>query len=84
MSSPWKGFSCRRWRKGRLTAADERKLPARAFGLPKQRKFPMPDRVRAISAKAYAKKGLDQGTLTKRQYAQIVRKADRHLKLCIR
>jgi hypothetical protein len=39
----------------KLTAADRKKIPASKFGLPGQRKYPMPDKGHVKSALAYAK-----------------------------
>jgi hypothetical protein len=70
----------------RLTAKERRELPAKAFGIPSQRKYPVMvigrdgkskySRSHAIDAKARAKEGLEQGWITKRQYNAIMKKAD--------
>ena len=63
----------------KLTTAARKKLPARDFGLPKSRKYPMPDRAHAKNAKARASAAYNEGYLTKSQYDHVVRKADRML-----
>jgi hypothetical protein len=73
---------------GKMTAAKEKKLPDAAFGLVKGkgknkvRKYPMPDPRHAVSAKGRAKTQLKRGTITKREYNALVKKADRVLKAC--
>ena len=54
-------------------------LADRVFGLPGQRKYPMPDKVHARVAKSYASKELHAGKLSASQKAQIDRKANRKL-----
>lgn len=63
----------------KLTTKKRNKLKPSTFGLPGQRKYPMPDKGHAVLAKAYAKKQLDKGNLTEAQYNQIVTKANRKL-----
>lgn len=63
----------------KLTAEMEKKLPDSVFGLPEERKYPMPDREHAANAKARAKQMLDKGELTQSQYDQIIAKADKIL-----
>jgi hypothetical protein len=70
----------------RLTAKERRELPAKAFGIPSQRKYPVMVLGRdgkpkyslshARDAKARAKEGLEKGWINKRQYNQIIKKAD--------
>lgn len=76
MKDPGKGI--------KLTAAMRDKLPAKAFGLPAQRKYPMmvlrdgkpvASFTHIAAAKAYAVKGLDQGYLSPAQYQTILTKA---------
>ncbi len=64
-------------RTGKLTAAKEKRIPDKAYGLPKLRKYPMPDASHARNAKARASAEYKRGRLTKRQYEQIQRKANR-------
>jgi len=63
----------------RLTAAQRRRLPARVFGLPKQRKYPINDRGHAIAAKGRATEGLRRGWINTAEYKKIVRKADKKI-----
>lgn len=70
----------------RLTAKERRELPARAFGIPSSRKYPVMvlgrdgkpkfSKSHAVDAKARAEEGLEKGWIDGRQYNQIVRKAD--------
>jgi hypothetical protein len=69
-----------------LTAKERRELPAKAFGIPSQRKYPVMIIGRdgkpkyslshARDAKGRAKQELDKGVINKRQYDQIIRKAN--------
>lgn len=63
----------------RLRAARRNKLPKSDFGLPGERKYPMPDKEHARVAKSYASKEEHRGTLSSGQEAEIDRKADRVL-----
>jgi hypothetical protein len=54
-------------------------LPKSKFGLPDERKYPMPDESHAANAKARAAQQVKKGTLTKAEKAKIDRKADRIL-----
>lgn len=49
------------------------------FGLPTQRKYPMPDKAHAANAKARASQQLAKGNISPAQKAQIDRKANRKL-----
>ena len=49
------------------------------YGLPKEKKYPMPDRSHAANAKARATQQYRRGNLTKKQYEQILRKANKIL-----
>lgn len=64
---------------GKLTAKKRNSLKASTFGLPGQRKYPIPDTKHAVLAKSYAKKELAKGNLTEAQYNAIVTKANRKL-----
>ena len=55
------------------------KLKPSQFGLPKERKYPMPDKAHARNAKARASQQVHEGNLTKAEKARIDRKADRVL-----
>lgn len=66
-------------RYGQLTASNRRHIPAREFGLPQERKYPMPDKSHAANAKARATQMVKRGKLTRAQAAKIRAKADRKL-----
>jgi hypothetical protein len=51
-------------------------LRASEFGLPEERKYPMPDKAHARNAKARAAQQVKQGNLTKVEERKIDRKAD--------
>jgi len=53
--------------------------PKSDFGLPEERKYPMPDKSHARNAKARASQQKKQGNLTASEKQQIDRKADRVL-----
>jgi hypothetical protein len=62
-----------------LTAARRNKLPAKSFGEPGSRKYPMPDRSHAANAKARARQQLNKGNLSQGEYDKITAKANRKL-----
>lgn len=62
-----------------LKAASRNALPERAFGLPGQRKYPMPDRAHAANAKARATQQVKAGHLSSSSAARIKAKANRIL-----
>ena len=62
-----------------LSPESREHLPTQEFGLPEERKYPMPDREHAGNAKARAKQQLDKGNLSRADYDKICRKADRIL-----
>ena len=62
-----------------LSTTKREKLPKSEFGLPEERKYPMPDKSHAANAKARASQQLDDGNLTKAEKEKIDRKADRIL-----
>ena len=55
------------------------RLKASQFGLPDERKYPMPDKAHARNAKARASQQVDDGNLSTADKQQIDRKADRIL-----
>lgn len=59
-----------------MDAATRHQLPASAFGLPSQRKYPMPDRAHAANAKARATQQVKKGNLSASSAAQIRAKAN--------
>jgi len=60
----------------KLTAKKRNSLAKSTFGLPEQRKYPMPDKVHARVAKSYASKEEQRGVISKSQKAQIDAKAN--------
>lgn len=63
-----------------LKAQVRNKLKKSAFGLPAQRKYPMPDASHAANAKARASEMFNKGKLSAAQKAEIDAKANRKLK----
>jgi hypothetical protein len=63
----------------KLKAKTRNAEPASDFGLPKQRKYPMPDRSHAANAKARATQMVAKGKLSSGQAARIRAKANRIL-----
>jgi hypothetical protein len=55
------------------------KLKESQFGLPDERKYPMPDKAHARNAKARASQQQNKGDLSKADEQKIDRKADRIL-----
>ena len=64
----------------KLTTHHRNDLKKSTFGLPSQRKYPMPDKAHAANAKARAKAAYDEGHLSKGQYDHIVNMANGILK----
>jgi hypothetical protein len=62
-----------------LKSETRKRLPSSSFGLPKERKYPMPDSGHAANAKARASQQLKKGNITSAEKAAIDRKADRKL-----
>jgi hypothetical protein len=62
-----------------LTERQRDKEPKSDFGLPEERKYPMPDKSHARNAKARASQQVKAGNLSKGDKARIDRKADRIL-----
>jgi hypothetical protein len=54
-------------------------LPGKDFGLPGERKYPMPDASHAENAKARASQEEKKGKITQGQKSEIDAKADRKL-----
>ncbi len=63
----------------KLKAAARKKIPSSKFGLPGERKYPMPDRAHAANAKARATQMVKRGKLSGSEAAEIRRKANRML-----
>jgi hypothetical protein len=71
--------SGRRGLMAKLTASKKKNEPNKEFGLPEQRKYPMPDASHARNAKARASQMEHQGKLTAADKKKIDAKADRVL-----
>jgi hypothetical protein len=63
----------------KLTTATRKKIPASKFGLPGQKKYPMPDKSHAANAKARATQMVEKGKLSPSSAAKIKAKANRIL-----
>ena len=63
----------------KLTSAQRNKLPSKAFGEPKERKYPMPDKSHARAAKSRASQQEKKGNLTPSEKKKIDAKADKVL-----
>ena len=61
---------------GILDAAMRKKIPANDFGLPGEKKYPVPDKAHAVNAKARATQQEKAGRLSPSQKAQIDAKAN--------
>lgn len=64
----------------KLTSAKKNAEPKKDFGLPKERKYPMPDASHARNAKARASQMEHQGKLSAADKEKIDAKADKVLK----
>jgi hypothetical protein len=64
----------------KLSTADRKAIPSGKFGLPGERKYPMPDRAHAANAKARASQQAAKGGITPGEKARIDAKANRILK----
>ncbi len=64
----------------KMTEKKRDSLKSSQFGLPDERKYPMPDESHARNAKARAAQQEKKGNLTKAQERKIDRKADKILK----
>jgi hypothetical protein len=63
----------------KLTAEMRQKMAKALYGLPGEKKYPMPDRSHAANAKARATQQVEAGNLSEEQKAQIDAKANRVL-----
>lgn len=63
----------------KLRAAARNRLPASDFGMPGERKYPMPDKSHAANAKARATQAVDAGRMSPSTAAHIKAKANRKL-----
>lgn len=64
---------------GTLTSKKRKSIPSSEFGMPGERKYPMPDRSHAANAKARATQQVEKGNLSSSSAAKIRKKADRIL-----
>lgn len=64
----------------KLHAAQRNKLKKSSFGMPKERKYPMPDRAHAANAKARASQQWQKGKLSSSARAEIFAKANHVLR----
>ena len=64
----------------KLTSKDRKGEPKQDFGLPDERKYPMPDRAHAQNAKARAEQQFEKGNLSAAQKKAIDTKANKKLK----
>lgn len=55
----------------KLSTARRNNLPKSDFGIPSQRKYPMPDRSHAANAKSRARQQLNAGHITKSEFGHI-------------
>jgi hypothetical protein len=62
-----------------LKAKARNKLPKSEFGMPGERKYPMPDKSHARNAKARASEMTNKGKISESTKASIDKKADRVL-----
>lgn len=62
-----------------LTTEHRNNLSDAVFGLPKERKYPMPDKAHAANAKARATQQVEKGNLSESEAAMIRAKANRIL-----
>jgi hypothetical protein len=63
----------------KLTERKRDAEPKSDFGLPEERKYPMPDKSHARNAKARASQQVKKGNLSEAEKERIDRKADRVL-----
>jgi hypothetical protein len=63
----------------KLTANERKAIPSGEFGMPKERKYPMPDKSHAANAKSRASQQEKAGRISKSTEEKIDRKADRVL-----
>ena len=62
-----------------LSTKARKAIPKKEFGLPGDKKYPMPDRAHAANAKARATQMVEKGKLSPSSKAKIDKKADRIL-----
>ena len=64
----------------KLTAKERNSIPKKEFGLPREKKYPMPDKSHAKNAKARASEMENKGKLSSSSKAKIDAKANKILK----
>lgn len=62
-----------------LSSKERNALPKSEFGMPGERKYPMPDRAHAANAKARASQAYDKGLISMKMEHMIDAKADKIL-----
>jgi hypothetical protein len=62
-----------------LTTKKRKKIPKSEFGLPGEKKYPMPDRAHAANAKARASQMVEKGKLSESSKEKIDAKANKIL-----
>ena len=62
-----------------LNAAKRKKIPKNKFGLPGEKKYPMPDKAHAANAKARASQMVKKGKLSEASKEKIDAKANKVL-----
>lgn len=62
---------------GKLTTMKRKKMPKGEFGMPGERKYPMPDKSHAVNAKARASQMVKKGKLSEGSKEKIDAKANR-------
>lgn len=63
----------------KLSSGERNKIPEKEFGLPGERKYPMPDKAHAVNAKARATQMVKRGKLSPSSKEKIDAKANRLL-----
>jgi hypothetical protein len=63
----------------KLTTNDRKKVPAKEFGEPGKRAYPMPDKAHAANAKARATQMVKKGKLSEPEKKKIDAKANKKL-----
>jgi hypothetical protein len=64
---------------GKLTTEARKKIPKKEFGLPGEKKYPMPDKSHAKNAKARATQMVNKGKLSEASKEKIDAKANKVL-----
>ena len=63
----------------KLTTKSRKKVPAKEFGEPDKRAYPMPDKAHAINAKARASQMVKKGKLSESEKKKLDAKANKKL-----